>query len=262
MRKRVVKMEPPAEAALAQAWAALPAGSALTTVEGVPVHVSYPGRAGGAAGPDFVDAVLETPQGEVRGAVELHRRTSDWERHGHGGDARYGGVVLHVVGEHDGAASRAPGGVQLPLVDWGATAAVGEWPGAAQRSFPCAPAGAARSGAAVALGAAGDARFDANVARLRERLEGVRAAGSVAGDMVAPDRSSMESIEQVVYEEVATALGYSLRRKSVPGAVTRFPTCWRCCRRREASVGENCALLALRSFVASDPTAVRARLSV
>src|SRR5919199_3947775 len=125
MRKRVARVEVPSERDLAAVWART-AGT-LPLAGGGTVRVVYPGRKNPDTGPDFVDAVLETEAGEVRGAVELHRLTSDWQRHGHGGDARYNAVVLHVVGRHDGAASRRPGGAQLPLLELAATAA--DWAG-------------------------------------------------------------------------------------------------------------------------------------
>src|SRR5436190_7324007 len=115
MRKRVSV----AEERLAEVWCNLPPGASVTTTDGEQVRVLYPGRRNRAAGPDFLDAVLDTSAGEAHGAVEVHRRTSDWERHGHGADQNYAGVVLHVVGRHDGAVSRTPGGAQLPLLELG-----------------------------------------------------------------------------------------------------------------------------------------------
>ncbi|HET7769105.1 MAG TPA: DUF2851 family protein [Chloroflexota bacterium] len=177
------------EERLARAWEALPPESELATVEGEPVRVVYPGRRNGGPGPDFLDAVIETGAGEVRGAVEVHQRTSDWERHGHGADQSYRGVVLHVVGAHDGATSRPPGGTQLPLLEL----AGGPSSGAAQRRYACSGSSAVEG----ALARAGEARLEANVARLSEAL------AARPGDE-----------EQLAYEEIAAALGYA--RNSVP----------------------------------------------
>jgi hypothetical protein len=184
MRKRVAV----AEERLADAWARVPTGASLETTDGQPVRVVYPGRRNRAAGPDYLDAVLETPSGETRGAVEIHQRASDWERHGHGADRNYAGVVLHVVGRDDGAPSRTPGGVQLPLLEL-AVVDVADGPAGAAR-FPCTASGDADVRAALQF--AGDARFEATVGRLRDGLD------ECGGE-----------IDQLAYEEIATALGYS-----------------------------------------------------
>jgi hypothetical protein len=195
MRKSVVVREE----RLARAWGALAPSAEVETVSGERLRVLHPGRRNGGPGPDFLDAVLETEAGQVRGAVEVHRRTSDWERHGHGADAAYGAVVLHVVGRDDGAPSRPPGGTQLPLLEL-----AGPLPeDGAAREYPCAERAEAvetvEAVAAVeaALVAAGDERFDANAARLEARC------AARGGDA-----------EQVAYEEIAAALGYA--RNSAP----------------------------------------------
>jgi hypothetical protein len=196
MRKRVDLVAPPAEAELAGAWERTARAAPLATSEGQALRVRYPGRRNRGPGPDFLDAILETAGGEVRGAVEVHRRSSDWARHGHGTDPRYGAVVLHVVGEDDGGRCAAPGGRQLPLLVIGAD--LQSWPGAAGQPapsgaspFPCAGRARGRSGRdrRGALVAAGAGRFAAAAARLgaaRRRLP----------------------VEQLAYEEVAAALGF------------------------------------------------------
>ncbi len=66
------------------------------TGSGTRVRVLYPGRAGTSAGPDFRDALLDVEGvGLVRGDVEIHLRQRDWDSHGHGGDPKYDGVVIH-----------------------------------------------------------------------------------------------------------------------------------------------------------------------
>jgi len=199
MRKRVVRTIP-AEERLAEQWETLPAGAEVITTSGEHMRVLFPGRRGGRVGPDYVDAVLETPTGEVRGAVEVHRHTGDWVRHGHGSDPRYEDVVLHVVGRDDGAPARAPGGIQLPLLEIGG---ISHWGGANARRFPCATrtvVGKARTigtvgeSHAVTLQRAGERRFQQGVNRLTQRVQ----AEAHASD-----------IEQVAYEEIAVALGYS-----------------------------------------------------
>lgn len=47
-------------------------------------------------GPDFLGAVVTVDGALRRGAIEVHTRSEDWLRHGHGQDPRYAQVVLHV----------------------------------------------------------------------------------------------------------------------------------------------------------------------
>ncbi|MCH8066764.1 MAG: DUF2851 family protein, partial [Chloroflexi bacterium] len=102
----VTVVTPPlSEATLSRLWAGqrFPA-SALVTRQGAPLRVLRPGRRGRGPGPDFRDALIAAPSGRLlRGDVELHVRASDFRRHGHHRDARYNGVVLHVVFEDDDA---------------------------------------------------------------------------------------------------------------------------------------------------------------
>jgi len=198
MLNRVRRGPLPLEQALAHAWRALPPGQEVCTADGRRWQVIYPGRPNPEAGPDFVDAIFATEGGELRGDVELHRRTSDWRRHGHDADRRYRRVVLHVVAAHDGEPSLAPGGRQLPLLELDPVA-FQQPPGSlAPVRFPCAArtlAGSAgdRRAMLAALAAAGDARFDAAAARF-----GTQVAGR-----------SGPALEQLLYESVAEALGYS-----------------------------------------------------
>ena len=53
------------------------------------------------AGPDFKQAVVRVGDLTWAGDVEIHVRASDWLRHGHQHDGKYGTIVLHVVYEED-----------------------------------------------------------------------------------------------------------------------------------------------------------------
>ena len=200
MRKRITPPSVPPERALAETWQRAAGAGPLTTVGGAELRVVFPGRRNPGAGPDFLDAILETEAGEVRGAVELHRRTSDWQRHQHDADPRYAGVVLHVVGRDDGGAGRLPGGAQLPLLELGG-AARAEWPEGPALRFPCAAALQAGQDLLPALRRAGEARFQAATERARREL-GRRLGGK--------DGAAARQVwEQVTYELLAEALGYS-----------------------------------------------------
>ncbi|MDQ3700863.1 MAG: DUF2851 family protein, partial [Chloroflexota bacterium] len=140
-----------------------------------------------------------TPEGELRGAVEVHRRSSDWTRHGHGADRRYAGVVLHVVGFDDGGGGRLPGGAQLPLLQL-PFLELSHSAGTGSRSpFPCASeAGAGAAPELIpTLIKAGESRFAAAVARLRADVS--RRSPGVPSEVW----------EQVAYEWIAEALGYA-----------------------------------------------------
>ncbi len=69
----------------------------LTTENGTPVTVVYPGRLNDGRGGDYCDVVLTLGDCKVTGNIELHTITSDWQNHGHHLDTHYNDVVLHVV---------------------------------------------------------------------------------------------------------------------------------------------------------------------
>src|SRR5688572_29190221 len=89
---------------------------ALQAVDGRPLRILYPGRPGGGAGPDYLDAVFELGGEQRRGDVELHVRASAWHGHGHATDPAYDGVALHVVFRaDDGADTRLHSGARAPV---------------------------------------------------------------------------------------------------------------------------------------------------
>ena len=94
------------ERLLSRLWRAR-TGRRLTATDGRRVEVLYPGRPAPGHGPDFRDAVLAIDGAPVRGDVEVHRAPSGWQAHGHGADAAYDRVVLHVVGK-DGPGGPSP----------------------------------------------------------------------------------------------------------------------------------------------------------
>jgi hypothetical protein len=153
---------------------------ALHTVDGRAVEVVNPGRRGGAAGPDFVDAVVLLDGVERRGDVELHVRASAFRGHGHQTDPAYASLALHVVYRaDDGAETALCGGGRAPV------AAFAPWlerRGAELQSWlaapsmwqePCCGASSRLGEAAVrdALRQAGRERFKAKTAQMAEQAE-------------------------------------------------------------------------------------------
>ena len=74
--------------------------SFLTATNGERVEVVQFGVWNREAGPDFTDAAVRFPDREgapvLRGAIELDTSAEDWERHGHGSNSAFDGVILHL----------------------------------------------------------------------------------------------------------------------------------------------------------------------
>jgi len=73
----------------------------LKTVAGETITIKSFGTANPNSGPDYVDVLMKMNDALWAGCVELHLKSSDWERHGHQNDNAYSNVILHVVYEHD-----------------------------------------------------------------------------------------------------------------------------------------------------------------
>ncbi|WP_300600406.1 DUF2851 family protein [Niabella sp.] len=84
----------------------------LTTTDGTPVQVLNVGLLNRNQGPDFEHARIRIGTTLWAGSVELHLKTSDWNRHLHQHDRNYRKVILHVVYEDDEAGNGA-----LPVVE-------------------------------------------------------------------------------------------------------------------------------------------------
>lgn len=69
----------------------------LSTVDGEPVEVIYPGEKNFDAGPDFINARIRIDNTLWAGNVEIHIDSGDWEHHGHTKNKAYDSVILHVV---------------------------------------------------------------------------------------------------------------------------------------------------------------------
>lgn len=73
----------------------------IKTVSGNKISIKSVGIANFNSGPDFVDAQIKIDNTLWIGCIELHVKSSDWEKHKHQKDKAYSNVILHVVYEHD-----------------------------------------------------------------------------------------------------------------------------------------------------------------
>ena len=180
------------------------------SLDGRTFRVIYPGRASSTAGPDFRDALLlEEGLGVVRGDVEIHVTHAEWESHGHTGDPRYNGVVLHAVGGPAGESTALRSGQRAPVVSLGplleahgaAAAGGGLW--ALMEAWGYAMPRTAQELGDL-LDRAGDDRFLSRSRRYGDRL-------------------TAEDPDQLLYSGLMEALGYSQNRDAFLDLAGRVP---------------------------------------
>ena len=80
----------------------------ITTTDGEPLTIIFPGTINKNQGPDFAAARIKIGDTTLAGSIELHIATSDWKKHKHDGDENYRNVILHVVYEHDEKINQVP----------------------------------------------------------------------------------------------------------------------------------------------------------
>lgn len=88
----------------------------LKTMAGDSVQVVKTGFGHSHSGPDFQQAKVLINDIEWNGAVEIHIKSSDWNRHNHQHDPSYENVVLHVVWRDD-KPIKHPDGTDIPTVE-------------------------------------------------------------------------------------------------------------------------------------------------
>ena len=73
----------------------------LQCINGKNLRVLYQGQFNTGRGPDFKNAIIEADGIQVRGDIEIHMKTTDWQAHNHHEDVYYNKVILHVVFKHN-----------------------------------------------------------------------------------------------------------------------------------------------------------------
>jgi hypothetical protein len=86
-------------------------GDSLCTTDGKKIEVFKPGTYNEDAGPDFFNAQIKIDDTTWVGNIEIHIRSSDWNRHKHQFDKNYDNVVLHIVYHHDKEITYSDGSV-------------------------------------------------------------------------------------------------------------------------------------------------------
>lgn len=73
----------------------------LLSTDGEEINIIKPGILNTDSGPDFFNAKIQIGDTTWVGNVEIHVRSSDWNRHQHQKDPAYNNTILHVVFECD-----------------------------------------------------------------------------------------------------------------------------------------------------------------
>jgi uncharacterized protein DUF2851 len=204
------------EAEYAARWAAGAwRGATLRAESGEVYALVFEGRRGGGVGPDFRDAVLARADGtRLYGDVELHLRVGAWRAHGHSRDARYNGVVLHVVfrppGRDEERRTQLASGRSAPIV-----ALAGDWDGEVEGPLGRALAAWPCVGLAERAGA-GQLRallLEAGMARLR--LKAAAFARELRECEASPGRGRWTPADRVLWAALAEGLGYGRDREAL-----------------------------------------------
>lgn len=195
----------PSESLIVKIWQHLSlSGTALTTERGKRLKIVYPGRINDNRGADFRDAVIATNRGLIKGDIEVHVKSSDWQAHRHHQDPVYNRVILHVVmWDNIKAATNLQNGrdIRTLVLDKYINSPISRWldriePPTAP-NMPClkAPRHLTADIMAESLDSAGEERFLAKAAKFQADLAQIEAS-------------------QSLYQGIMGALGYS--RNSLP----------------------------------------------
>lgn len=178
----------------------------LVTNRGSPIRILFPGREQ-RGGPDFTDSVVEMNGVEMHGDVEIDCYASNWRTHNHYQNRRYNNVILHVVGRIDTQYSSNIetfslqsylDNLLLPGDNW-------QSPGGGYQP-PCVDIGKTleKEVATKLLGKLGEEWFFSKVKLFRQIL-------------------NHDLPDQVLYQYVMRALGYSKNKTQMQQLASRVP---------------------------------------
>ncbi len=198
---------------MVEIWQQLMDRAGLTTAGSEPIRIIYPGRKNDDRGADFRDAVIATSQGIIKGDIEVHVKSSDWQAHRHHQDPAYNRVILHVVMWHNSqAATELHNGNTVPILTLDKYLEGPSSHGArlvhspACSSMPCLETakGLATDTLAEFLDSAGEERFWAKAAEFQAEL------------------SQMEA-SQCLYQGIMGALGYAKNKPPMLKLASKLP---------------------------------------
>ena len=89
----------------------------LVTDNGEQLRLIHPGSSSSTSGCDFQDAVFAIGDKVITGNIEVHTKSSQWQRHGHHRDPKYNDIALHIVWWHDSQTpTRLHNGKTVPTI--------------------------------------------------------------------------------------------------------------------------------------------------
>ena len=184
----------------------------LITERGKPLKIIYPGRINDDRGADFRDAVIAINGELMKGDIEVHVKSSDWQAHRHHRDPVYNRVILHVVMWHNAkAATKLQDGTSIHILALHkyVRSPINRWSGRieplASLNMPCLKASERLTGImAEILDSAGEERFLVKAVKFQADLAKMGAS-------------------QSLYQGIMGALGYSKNKLPFLELARRLP---------------------------------------
>jgi hypothetical protein len=192
------------ESLLTEIWRQQAMGKAtLLTSSGKRINVIHPGRKSNDSGPDFCDALIDVDGERVKGSIEIHVSSRQWQAHGHHKDPGFNDTILHVVMWDDGeGTSLLQSKGRIPILALspylhGSTEELGQLVRSSLApDEPCRKAlkRGGRASVLDALNKAGEERFYSKVGKFKAAM-------------------TLNQAEQVLYEGMMAALGYAKNKE-------------------------------------------------